>query len=86
MSHNHKDELNPERLALSQDGFAHLEKGIQTLPRNQRQILILRDIEGLSSGEVCQLLNMTSNNQQVLLHRARIKIRLVLIPYMNSSL
>ncbi len=83
--HTNQDELNPERLLLSQEGFVHLEKSIQSLPTNQQQVLILRDIEGLSSKEICHLLHLTPNNQRVLLHRARVRVRSELTPYKHHA-
>jgi RNA polymerase sigma-70 factor (ECF subfamily) len=35
----------------------------------------LRDVEGLSSGEVCGVLDITEANQRVLLHRGRSRLR-----------
>jgi len=48
---------------------------LDKLPETQRQVLVLRDFEGLSSAEVCGLLELTEANQRVLLHRARSKVR-----------
>ncbi len=45
------------------------------LPAGQRQVLVLRDIEGLEAAEVCTLLGISAGNQRVLLHRARAQIR-----------
>jgi RNA polymerase sigma-70 factor, ECF subfamily len=50
-----------------------LEAAIACLPAHQRQVITLRDICGLSSTEVCDLLSLTPENQRVLLHRARAK-------------
>ena len=44
---------------------------IDQLPLAQRQVVTLRDVEGLSSSEVCGILRITEGNQRVLLHRAR---------------
>jgi RNA polymerase sigma-70 factor (ECF subfamily) len=41
-------------------------------------VLDLRDVQGFSSSEVCELLAVTEANQRVLLHRARSKMRAVL--------
>ncbi len=48
---------------------------IEELPPPQRQVVILRDVEGLTSTEVCNLLSITEANQRVLLHRGRTRIR-----------
>jgi RNA polymerase sigma-70 factor (ECF subfamily) len=48
---------------------------LDQLPDTQRQVLLLRDFEGLPSAEVCELLGLTEANQRVLLHRARSKLR-----------
>jgi len=39
------------------------------LPVRQRTVVTLRDIDGLASEEVCELLGITAANQRVLLHR-----------------
>jgi RNA polymerase sigma-70 factor (ECF subfamily) len=45
------------------------------LPEAQRQVLLLRDIEGLPAPDVCKLLGVSDGNQRVLLHRARGHLR-----------
>ncbi len=52
-----------------------LELALKRLPRRQRAIVILRDVDGLSSEEVCGVLGITAGNQRVLLHRARGHLR-----------
>jgi RNA polymerase sigma-70 factor (ECF subfamily) len=51
---------------------------IAELPEGQRQVVTLRDVEGLSGAEVCAILDITEGNQRVLLHRARTRIRAAL--------
>lgn len=48
---------------------------IGDLPDRQRQVVTLRDIEGLTSEEVCSVLDISESNQRVLLHRARSRLR-----------
>lgn len=50
-------------------------KVIDTLPEAQRQVLVLRDVEGLPAADVAELLGVTDGNQRVLLHRARARVR-----------
>jgi RNA polymerase sigma-70 factor (ECF subfamily) len=45
------------------------------LPDQQRQVVVLRDIEGLDPPEVSALLGISDGNQRVLLHRGRAKLR-----------
>jgi RNA polymerase sigma-70 factor, ECF subfamily len=48
---------------------------IDALPPRQRAVISLRDVEGFSSEEVCNALDISETNQRVLLHRARSKVR-----------
>jgi RNA polymerase sigma-70 factor, ECF subfamily len=52
--------------------------GLDGLPGRQREVVVLRDVEGLSSAEVCEALAISEVNQRVLLHRGRSKLRQVL--------
>jgi RNA polymerase sigma-70 factor (ECF subfamily) len=66
-----------ERIAAPEVA-ACIRQLIDQLPPSQRQVVTLRDVEGLSSEEVCGILRMTEGNQRVLLHRARTRIRTLL--------
>lgn len=56
--------------------IAHLVRDVlPTLPELQRQVVVLRDVEGLAPAEVSTLLGITDGNQRVLLHRGRAKLR-----------
>jgi RNA polymerase sigma-70 factor, ECF subfamily len=57
------------------DVVKKLRMSIEQLPALQRQVVTLRDVEGLSPRDVCDLLDITESNQRVLLHRARQKLR-----------
>jgi RNA polymerase sigma-70 factor, ECF subfamily len=48
---------------------------IEQLPRPQRLVITMRDIQGCSSEEVCEALDVSEGNQRVLLHRARSRVR-----------
>ena len=52
-----------------------IRTAINDLPDRQRQVVTLRDIEGLTSEEVCSVLEISETNQRVLLHRARSRLR-----------
>jgi RNA polymerase sigma-70 factor (ECF subfamily) len=48
---------------------------LATLPEAQRQVVVLRDVEGLSAADVTELLEISDGNQRVLLHRGRARLR-----------
>jgi RNA polymerase sigma-70 factor (ECF subfamily) len=52
-----------------------LRGALDSLPGRQRQVVLLRDVEGLSGEEACAVLNITSGNQRILLHRGRAQLR-----------
>ena len=66
---------DPERLAQGAETRSAIEAAIEALPEAQRTVMTLRDIEGLGTDEICNLLGITVTNQRVLLHRARAKVR-----------
>lgn len=69
------DELNPERVVAGRQLWAHVQEAIERLPAGQRAVIILRDMEGHEADEACALLGISAENQRVLLHRARGRIR-----------
>ena len=75
----------PERALLSKECRTAIEGAIDGLPDTQRQVITLRDVEGVSAEEVCNILSISETNQRVLLHRARTKVRRVLDPYVRGD-
>jgi RNA polymerase sigma factor (sigma-70 family) len=63
------------RLRAGDELAARVRLAIDALPQQQRQVVTLRDVEGLSSMEVCEVLGITDGNQRVLLHRGRGRVR-----------
>ena len=51
----------------------------------QRQVILLRDVEGFESNEICRILSVLGFNHRVLLHQAQTKVRQVLAPDMDES-
>ena len=69
------DELNPERIVGGRQIWDHVQAVIDRLPSGQRAVILLRDMEGRDAEETCALLEISAENQRVLLHRARSRIR-----------
>jgi RNA polymerase sigma-70 factor (ECF subfamily) len=74
----------PERRLLSLEAREQLKRALGRLPARQRLIVGLRDIEGLSGEEVCDLLGLSQENQRVLLHRGRSRLRAFLEEYLDE--
>lgn len=76
---------SPEEVLLRAETQTYLKEAVTGLPPSQREVLTLRDIEGMSADEVCNILGITEINQRVLLHRARSKVRQALDRYMKQE-
>jgi RNA polymerase sigma-70 factor, ECF subfamily len=76
---------SPERRLLAREIREQLQNAIEALPENQRLVLVLRDVEGRSTEEVCNALGFQETNVRVLLHRARAKVRVALEPYLEGA-
>lgn len=75
---------HPETRALASEAGRHLSAAIEALPPAQRAVITLRDVQGMTSAEVCALLELSEANQRVLLHRARSKARCALERYLTQ--
>ncbi len=69
---------SPESLFLAREGAALIEEVLATIPPMQRAVVLLRDVEGVSSKDACNLLEISESNQRVLLHRGRARLRAAL--------
>jgi RNA polymerase sigma-70 factor (ECF subfamily) len=75
----------PERRLMSLEARERLKEALEQLPDRQRVIVGLRDVEGLTAEEVCGLLDLSQENQRVLLHRGRSRLRAVLEEYVGAE-
>jgi RNA polymerase sigma-70 factor (ECF subfamily) len=73
----HWVEDSDDRL-LAQGLSEELHAALEALPAHQREVVMLRDVDGLSGHEVCEVLEISEVNQRVLLHRGRSHLRQVL--------
>jgi RNA polymerase sigma-70 factor, ECF subfamily len=69
------DERTPEKLLASKQMFVALSQAVDELPTSLREVLVLKDVEGLDAKAICELLNITETNLYVRLHRARERVR-----------
>ena len=75
----------PEQRMLSAETRDKIAEAIEGLPPSQREVITLRDVEGWSAEEVCNVLGLSETNQRVLLHRARTKVRKALARYFTDE-
>jgi RNA polymerase sigma-70 factor (ECF subfamily) len=72
----------PEERLLAGETLDVVQAAIDRLPPAQALVITMRDVEGFSSDEVRNALDISETNQRVLLHRARTKVRRALEEYM----
>lgn len=77
-------EGQPEGRVLAGEALRLLESALTLLPPRQRTVVTLRDLQGLSPAEACEVLGITPQNQRVLLHRGRAALRRTLEDYYRS--
>jgi RNA polymerase sigma-70 factor (ECF subfamily) len=76
----------PVDVALTrQETAAFVRRAIDQLPESFRTVLLLRDIEGLSTDETAKMLNTTPNAVKIRLHRARLALRTLLAPHFAGA-
>jgi RNA polymerase sigma-70 factor, ECF subfamily len=78
-------DTDPEHHLLAAELRGSLVDAVAELPEAQRAVIALRDLAGLPSEEVCELLGVSAGNQRVLLHRARTRVRAALAPIVGSE-
>jgi RNA polymerase sigma-70 factor (ECF subfamily) len=74
----------PEGEALASEVRRQIATALAALPPRQRSVIALRDVEGCTSEEVCEILDISAANQRVLLHRARASVRRRLEGYFET--
>ena len=74
----------PEEGLLAGEIRGVVAGAIAELPEAQRTVIGLRDVEGWSSEEVCEALEISAGNQRILLHRARSRVRNAIEDYLGA--
>ncbi len=79
------DDRTPETLLASHQAVHAMNRAIDELPGTLKDVLILRDIEGVEVKEACDLLKITDTNLYVRLHRARERVRRSVEIYLEGA-
>jgi RNA polymerase sigma-70 factor (ECF subfamily) len=72
-------DVSPSEAAETADLLGRSEAALARLPEDARAVVVLRDIEGLSTREVADLLGVTENVVKVRLHRAHARLRQLVV-------
>jgi RNA polymerase sigma-70 factor (ECF subfamily) len=76
---------DPEHQLSSAAAREVMLRAIAGLPPRQRDVIVLRDIQGWPAEEACNALGLSETNQRVLLHRARSAVRAALETHLEAS-
>ncbi|HEY7476571.1 MAG TPA: sigma-70 family RNA polymerase sigma factor [Vicinamibacterales bacterium] len=80
------DWTEPADETVARHETAHrVREAIDKLPESYRTVLLLRDIEGLSTEESADALQTTANAVKIRLHRARMALRTLLAPHFEGA-
>lgn len=80
-----EDAAGPGDLALSAELREQMHAAILALPDALRVAFVLRDVEGLSTKEAADLLDISESALKVRLHRARLALRAAIAPYVHAE-
>lgn len=75
----------PEEIAAGGQLQRALERAIQSLEPEYREVLVLRDVEGLSAEEVSEVLDLSVPAIKSRLHRARLRVRELVAPLLSDE-
>lgn len=73
-----------EEVIFSKEKSKKIKEAISKLPEPQNQIIYLVDIEELSYSEICKILDMSMPKVKSLIHRARKKLKNILMKEVNN--
>ncbi|KPL07746.1 hypothetical protein AMJ86_03065 [bacterium SM23_57] len=71
----------PESELISAEARVYLEKAVEMLPHSLRVVFLLRDIEGLSTRDTAEVLDLSEGAVKTRLSRARLQLREILSVY-----
>jgi RNA polymerase sigma factor (sigma-70 family) len=74
------DGLGPEALAMQQQAVGRVQRAIQELPADFREVIVLRELEGLSYKEIAAVVGIPIGTVMSRLARARERLLAILEP------
>lgn len=77
--------IEPSREVLGAELMDAMNAAVSRLPETLRTAFVLRDVEGMSTREAAELLDVSESALKVRLHRARLALRQELAPYLEES-
>jgi len=75
----------PDRAMLQSEMRRVLDRAISDLPENYKPVILLRDVEDLSTQETADVLGLTEDVVKTRLHRARLAVRQKLDEYLRTD-
>jgi RNA polymerase sigma-70 factor (ECF subfamily) len=75
----------PDHLAMDAELHERIRRGVHALPETYRAVFLLRDIEGLSTEEAAEVLDVTTDLIKQRLHRGRLLLRKELDDYLRTA-
>ena len=76
---------DPQRALERRELRTAIEGAIAGLPRSQQEVLVLRDVEGLTAAQVGHILGLNERAVKARLHRARVTLRERLAPWAGTG-
>ena len=76
----------PEDELMSVEARAYMDKAVEALTPSLRAVFVLRDIEGLSTQETSEVLNLSEMAVKTRLSRARMRLRELLTEYYSERM
>jgi len=77
--------VDPESIYQSHEAVEIALAALDGLPESQRQVVLLRDLDDVPPGDICNILELTETNMRVQLHRGRARIRRALDRYLRDG-
>jgi RNA polymerase sigma-70 factor (ECF subfamily) len=86
MTDNRRDEgLSPEALVLQQQTVEQVQRAVESLPVDFREVIALRELEGLSYKEIAAIVGVPIGTVMSRISRARERLLILLGPVVTSG-